>query len=153
MQRRLFDKATLKDVRILAASLTVTNMPDAKQSAHATFEISVDHQLHDEESAGRPLQISLSVSLTVSSKENPELRFFTVSSGVAGIFLLDAAEDLNEKVLLTSRPLFARMLFPVARAEVARLLTGAKFNDVPLGWDLGPFSITDEERDSDIPAT
>jgi hypothetical protein len=55
---------------------------------------------------------------------------------VEGQFALVEGGTISLEQLTENSFDLARLLFPVARAEIARLLTQARMNDIPLPWDL-----------------
>lgn len=147
-QRRLIDNMVLAEARVLGSNLTVSKWPDRKEQAHATIQIEVGHAIHEGEDQpnGKVLQVNVAINVGASSKADPEDKLFSVSARIGGAFVfLKEIDKLDDATLVSARHSLARMLYPLARFEIARKLTSAKFNDVPLAWDLGPPTSEDDE--------
>lgn len=83
-------------------------------------------------------QMGIALIIEVGDQGDGRGASMVVSASVGGFFGVLSGETVPIAAIEASAHSFARMLYPLARSEVAHLLASARLADVPVSWDIGP---------------
>jgi preprotein translocase subunit SecB len=143
MKRRAIDRFLLLEANVVGAAIDVHSSPSS--GAQASFKVEIENHLLTKvegvkDAAEQLNKTTISLNIQISNREkSPPEPHVSASVRITGTFMLlgehkGVSKDEHEKCHHD----FARILFPLARSELARMLSRAKIPDVPLVWDLGP---------------
>lgn len=139
MNRRLIDRVVLAVARIKGSSFILVNEREGQIDVAATLSVAQNHTLfvpaEDQQGAKQAYTTVINAVLDVKdSKDGAQI--LRAGAVVEGLFVLMEGSPVTAEQLKGSSFDLARLLFPVARAEIARLLAQARMSDVPVQWDL-----------------
>lgn len=141
MTKRIAERFVLADVRISAAGIQI--LSEYRGPISANFEVSIEQRRPIEPPKGAIAANETTVQLTVTTAkvddgEQSTDPVFNAKVRVEGAFVLPEGQEPAPQDLSSCHHTFARMIFPLARSELGRMLSRARLQDVPLIWDLGP---------------
>ncbi len=147
--RRLFDRFVLADARIVSCHFDLIN-PNVTTPTKANVTVAAVPQNFvaetPPEGAKQAIQTVIDVHLNVASADNAEDRFYSLQLKVTGTFVMAEGDVATLEEIASEGHCFARMIFPLARSEIVRVLARAKVPDLPLAWDIGPGAVASSER-------
>jgi preprotein translocase subunit SecB len=141
MKRRLLDRFVLVDVRVVGCDFKLYPSAGAvlePTNAHATIEVKPHNSLIENAPPGTKQvfesSVEVGVRLSPTAESSP---FYELTLKILGLFSLAEGEPISVDDLAKDGQCFVRMLFPLARSEISRILGRARLPDLPLAWDTG----------------
>lgn len=144
MAYELLDYFQLADLSLVRSDLNVTKSPKSPAKLLARIQVTQAHGM-SEKNPGNPdapiqlIDSTLSVEMKVFESAADERGLcYAASATIKAQFVSVSKERAVERAEIEAgNGGLSRVLYPVARFEISRLLSGARISDPRAAWDLG----------------